>query len=303
MTRTSLSPTTPLSPAERGQRAQRYSRNIRLDAIGQQGQQRLLNAKALVVGCGGLGTPVIQYLAAAGVGHLTLVDDDTIEMSNLNRQTLHRSEDIGRRKAERAAEFVKSLDAGIGVTIMTDRLVTSNAPALLREHDVVIDCTDGLPSKYLLNDVAVMENKPLIHGGVTAWEGQVLYIPGEAGPCLRCLFDEVPPEGSVPSCQQVGVLGAACGFVGSLMALAAIRSLLGEKVGLAAGQFYSVDLLPFPAPSKKPMPAPESDNLPRGLAQLRPFHFAKRPDCPACGTGEVSQYTDVDYQAPRCATR
>lgn len=237
-------------------RSERFSRQMVLPEIGANGTLRLANARIAVVGCGGLGTPVIQYLASAGAGHLTVIDDDVVEISNLNRQTLHRTSDLGRSKAERAAEFVSSLDPDVEVMALCDRITTENARELCRAHQLVIDCTDGVSNKYLLNDACVLEKVTLLHGAVTAFAGQLIVIENGRGPCLRCLFPEIPGGAAVPTCQEAGVLGAACGLVGSLMALEAIKIICGlgtafssKYVGLdlMLGAVSTIDLLPDPA--------------------------------------------------------
>ncbi len=259
-------------------RAERHGRQLLLSEIGAEGQARLANARLLVVGCGGLGAPAIQYLAASGVGHITLCDDDQVELSNLNRQVLHRSIDIGRKKAERAAEWVRELDDGLQVSALVERLGVANAREQVRAHDVVVDCTDGLPGKFLLNDACVLEDVPLVHGAATAFSGQVLLVPGAAGPCLRCLFEDVPPPGTVPSCQEAGVLGGTVSLVGSLMALEVVK-WVARMAGAVGGRFLTVDAL---EPS------------------VRTLRFPRRPDCAACGDEpEVDARTPADYQPRR----
>lgn len=268
-----------LSSMDPKARAERHGRQLLLPEISAEGQERLSLARVLVVGCGGLGAPVIQYLAAAGVGRLTLADDDQVELSNLNRQVLHRSADVGRKKAERAAEWVRELDEALTVVPLLARVGVRNARELVREHDLVVDCTDGLPQKFLLNDACVLEDVPLVHGAATAFSGQVLVVPGASGPCLRCLFEDVPPPGTVPTCQEAGVLGGTVALVGSLMALEAVKHL--ARVGeVPAGRFLSVDAL---EPS------------------LRPVRFSRRADCAACGDEpEVDARTPADYEPRRC---
>jgi len=264
------------------ERKRRFNRQLRLPEIGPAGQALLSGSRVAVVGCGGLGAPVIQYLAAMGVGHLTLFDDDTVELSNLNRQVLHRHEDIGRPKAERAAEWVRALDPELSVEARRERVSVHNARDIAADHHLVMDCSDGLPVKYLLNDAAVLEDTPLVHGAVTGLAGQVLVVRRGGRPCLRCLFEEVPPPETVPSCQQVGVLGAACGIVGSLMALQAAKLLAGFGRDFGPdleGRFLSVDLF--------------------GV-RLQDFRFTAREDCPVCGSRpEIDARTLDDYEADR----
>lgn len=255
----------------------RHQRQLILAPLGPEGQRELSAARVLVVGCGGLGSPVIQYLAAAGVGRLVLADDDVVELSNLNRQTLHRTKDVGRSKATRAAEWVAELDPSLEVTADERRLSLRDARERVRGFSLVVDCTDGLPGKFLLNDACVLENVPLVHGAATGLSGQVLVVPGREGPCLRCLFEELPDEGAVPSCQQAGVLGATTGVVGSLMALEAVKWLAMRS--LVTRAFLSVNL---------------------GDVQLRRVAIQKLADCAACGEKpRVDGRTAEDY-APAC---
>lgn len=268
----------PFSEGDPRARAERHGRQLLLPELGADGQARLEAGRVLIVGCGGLGAPVVQYLAAAGVGHLTLCDDDDVELSNLNRQVLHRGADVGRNKAARAAEWVAELDPALKVTALEERLGVKNARELVRAHDVVVDCTDGLPGKFLLNDAAVLENVCLVHGAATGFAGQVLVVPGASGPCLRCLFEDVPPPGTVPSCQEAGVLGGTVALVGSLMVLEVVKRLagLGDDV---TGRFLSVDAL---APA------------------MRPLRFSRREDCAACGEEpDVDARTPADYEPRR----
>ena len=255
---------------------ERHSRQLLLPELGEAGQRALQRARALVVGCGGLGAPVIQYLAGAGVGSLTLYDDDVVERSNLNRQLLHREADVGRRKAERAREWVQALDGALEVQAHVERVTTQNVRALVAAHDIVLDCTDGLPNKYLLNDACVREDTPLIHGAVTAFDGQLLVVPGASGPCLRCLFEEIPPPGVVPSCGQAGVLGAVCGIVGSMMANEAIKLLSAAPALRPASRFFVMDAR---------------------LPSLRALRIERRADCPTCGDEpEYDARDDDDYR-------
>jgi adenylyltransferase/sulfurtransferase len=259
--------------------AQRHARQIALPQIGPDGQARLARARALVVGCGGLGGPVAQYLAAAGVGALTLADDDVVEPSNLNRQILFGEASVGRSKAERAAEAVSALDPSLVVAARVERLTGAAMRRAVAQHDIVIDCTDGLPTKFLINDSCVLEDKPLVHGAATAWAGQVLVVPGKAGPCLRCLFDEPPPVGVMPTCRTAGILGAVTGVVGAFMAAEAVKLLLGLP-GMLVGRFLAIDVL-----------AP----LVRELA------FARRPLCRACGDAPSVDVTRAnDYEREAC---
>lgn len=256
-------------------RAARFSRQLVLPEVGPAGVDRLAQARVLVVGCGGLGAPVIQYLGAAGVGHLTLVDDDVVELSNLNRQVLFGTTDVGRPKAECATEWVRRLDDAVEVETLYERVTTYNARDLVRRFDLVLDCTDGLGNKYLLNDACVLERRPLVHGAVTAFSGQILEVV-DGGPCLRCVFPELPEAGVIPSCQEAGVLGAACGWVGTLMALEAIKLLARVPSGILR-KYVELDLLGGTVTAHA---------LPRD------------PRCAVCGpAASITGRSDADYEA------
>ena len=257
----------------------RYARQLVLPELGPVGQERLRSARVLVVGCGGLGAPVIQQLAAAGVGGMTLVDDDVVEVSNLNRQTLFGEADVGDRKAVVAAGFVRRLDSDIDVQPLVERVTTARARRLVAAHDVTVDCSDGLPTKYLLNDAAVRERRPLIHGAATAWSGQVLVVRSPQGPCLRCLFPSLPPRGSLPTCRTAGILGAVTSVVGSFQAAEAVKVLVGDPRALS-GRFLAIDVL---EPSTRVMT------------------FPRDPACPACGDLPICDAEhDADYDLPVC---
>jgi molybdopterin/thiamine biosynthesis adenylyltransferase len=259
----------------------RYARQLVLPEVGVDGQRRLGSARVLVVGCGGLGAPVIQQLVAAGVGHLTLIDDDAVEPSNLNRQTLFRTDDIGARKAEVAGAFAAALDPDTTVTPVLERLTAARARPAVAAVDVVVDCSDGLPTKFLLNDACVREDRPLVHGAATAWSGQVVVVPGAAGPCLRCLFPTLPAAGTVPTCRTAGIVAPTTGVVGSLQAAAVLRLLLGVRPRTEeAGRFVSVDVR---------------------TGSTRTLRFDRDEHCPACGaTPTLSAERDVDYALPEC---
>ena len=263
-------------------RSQRFARQRVLPEVGQ-AQDRIGAARVLVVGCGGLGAPVIQYLAAAGVGALTLVDDDVVEPSNLNRQVLFGEADVGRRKADVAAAWVQSFDSAIHVDALVQRVVGATAKALIARHDVVVDCSDGMPTKFLLNDAAVLADRPLVHGAATAWAGQVLVVPGRRGPCLRCLFEDVPARDAVPTCRTAGILGAVVGVVGALMAAEVVKVLAGladatslERGHVLVGRFLAVDVL---------------------TSSVRPLSFPRRAACAACGDApSVDLMNASDYE-------
>lgn len=205
----------------------RYSRHIILPKVGGKGQKKLLQSKALVIGTGGLGSPAAYYLAAAGVGTIGLVDDDRVDLSNLQRQILHTTSEVGISKTLSAGHKLIALNPDIHVEQHELRVDSTNAMELIGEYDVVLDGTDNFPARFLINDACVMSGKPLIHAGIHRFEGQAMTIlPGE-GPCYRCVFPEPPPPGLVPSCQEAGVLGCIAGVLGTIQATEAVKVLLG----------------------------------------------------------------------------
>ena len=243
----------PLSP--------RFSRNVLLHGVGAQGQERLLSASVLVVGAGGLGSGCLPYLAAAGFGRIVVVDGDRLDESNLNRQVLHRTCDLGRPKAESAAERILALFPEASVTARVERVTPGNALALLAGHHVLVDCTDSFAAKFLLNDAAVLLGVPLVHAGVVAFAGQATTILPGKGPCLRCLFPERPRDGEGPVSTRDGILGAAAGFFGALQAAEAVKVVTGAGVPLS-GRLVVADLL---------------------TGSFRDLDAAADPSCPACG--------------------
>lgn len=225
-----------LSDAER----ERYSRHMLLNSVGAEGQERLRRSRVLIVGAGGLGSPVALYLAAAGVGTIGLVDDDRVELSNLQRQIIHTTANLGKRKADSAKEMLLGLNPYVKVETYPMRAAEGNISSLINGYDIVVDCVDNFETKFLINDACVLAEKPFVHGGVLQFHGQVLtYVPS-AGPCYRCIFEEVPTEGSVPVCSEVGVMGAMVGVIGSLQATEVLKYLLG--IGeLLTGRMLIVD--------------------------------------------------------------
>ncbi|HEX6558807.1 MAG TPA: HesA/MoeB/ThiF family protein, partial [Longimicrobiales bacterium] len=206
---------------------QRYSRHLALPGIGLAGQLRLKRSSALVVGAGGLGSPVALYLAAAGVGRIGIIDFDRIDPTNLQRQILYGSSDIGKDKVDVATKRLRDLNPEIEIVAWNTQLTSENALEILRDYDVVIDGTDNFPTRYLVNDACVLLRKPYIYGSILRFDGQVSVFDATRGPCYRCLFKEPPPPGLVPNCAEGGVLGALPGIIGSLQALEALKLLSG----------------------------------------------------------------------------
>ena len=205
---------------------ERYSRQILLPNVGGKGQEKLLRAKVLILGAGGLGSPVAAYLAGAGVGTLGIVDSDEVEINNLHRQIIYTSEDIGKKKAEVAVERLKKVNPDINVIPHVIRLVSGNILDVIKGYDIIVDGTDNFPTRYLVNDACVLANKTLVHGAFFRFEGQAMVIKPNEGPCYRCLFSEPPPPGSVPSCQEAGVLGALAGVIGLIQATETLKLIL-----------------------------------------------------------------------------
>ncbi|MEM1384066.1 MAG: molybdopterin-synthase adenylyltransferase MoeB [Pseudomonadota bacterium] len=207
---------------------ERYARHIVLHEIGGQGQQRLKAAKVLVIGAGGLGSPAILYLAAAGVGTVGVVDDDAVSLSNLQRQVLHATEDIGAPKVDSAARAVERLNPNVRIVGHPVRLDGANAAALIGGYDLVLDGSDNAETRYLVNDTAAVLGKPLVFAAIGRWEGQVsVFDPNQGGPCYRCVFPEPPANALVPACAEAGVLGAMAGVVGAMQAVEAVKLITG----------------------------------------------------------------------------
>jgi adenylyltransferase/sulfurtransferase len=219
----------------------RYSRQIILSQVGGRGQRKLLASKVLVVGAGGLGSPAALYLAAAGVGTLGLVDFDAVDLSNLHRQILHHTGDVGRPKTESAAETLKALNPDVSLALHRERLTAENCRDLFEPYDVIVEGSDNFPTKYLVNDACVLLGKPLVLGAVYQFEGQAAVFHADGGPCYRCVFPEPPPRNAVPSCQEAGVLGVVPGIIGSIQASETLKLLLG------IGETLSGRLLVFDA--------------------------------------------------------
>jgi molybdopterin/thiamine biosynthesis adenylyltransferase len=241
----------------------RYARHLVLREVGGPGQARIRAASVLVVGAGGLGNPMALYLAAAGIGRLGLVDDDTVSLSNLQRQILFRTADVGRAKTEAGKDALNALNPGVIVDVHPVRLTPDNVMALIGPYDIIADGSDNFATRFLLNDACFFGKKTLVSAAVTEFEGQLATYKGhEPGlPCYRCLFPAPPPAGSLPSCSETGVLGAAAGVMGSLQALEVLKEAAGIGAGLA-GKLLSYKAL---------------------TAEFRTARLPKDPACPLCG--------------------
>jgi Dinucleotide-utilizing enzymes involved in molybdopterin and thiamine biosynthesis family 2 len=204
----------------------RYNRNILIEGWGEEGQQKLKNSKVLVVGAGGLGSPVLLYLAAAGVGTLGIIDYDVVDISNLQRQIIHQTVDVGRNKIESAREKLNALNPDVNAIIYPEKLTEANVSDVIKDYDFIIDCCDNYAGKFLINDACVREKKPYSHGAVLALRGEVMtYVPGNA--CYRSVFDNPPEDGTAPTSAQAGILGSIAGVIGSIQATEAIKYLTG----------------------------------------------------------------------------
>jgi molybdopterin/thiamine biosynthesis adenylyltransferase/rhodanese-related sulfurtransferase len=251
----------------------RYSRHLILPEVGMEGQRKLKAAKVLCVGTGGLGSPMAFYLAAAGIGTLGLVDFDVVDASNLQRQIIHSTKDIGRKKLDSAEEKLLALNPALNVVKHETMLSSANALEILKDYDIVADGTDNFPTRYLVNDACVLLGKPNVYGSIFRFEGQASVFATEEGPCYRCLYPEPPPPGLVPSCAEGGVLGILPGLVGVVQATEVIKLILGNGQPLI-GRLLLVDAL----------------NM-----RFRELKLRKNPECPVCGTNPtVTQL--IDYE-------
>ena len=241
---------------------QRYSRHLIMPEVGMEGQQKLKAARVLCVGTGGLGSPLALYLTAAGVGTLGIVDFDVVDVTNLQRQIIHSTADVGRKKLDSAEEKLKAINPYINIRKFETRLSSENALDIFRDFDIIADGTDNFPTRYLVNDACVLTGKPNVYGSIFRFEGQASVFATEEGPCYRCLYPEPPPPGLVPSCAEGGVLGILPGLVGVMQATEVIKLILGAGEPLI-GRLLLIDAL--------------------GM-KFRELKLRKNPDCPACGT-------------------
>lgn len=256
----------------------RYSRNILLPEVGGVGQERLLRSKVFCVGAGGLGSPVALYLAAAGIGTIGIADSDQVDISNLQRQVLHFTDDIGRSKAISAREKLERLNPDVNVIVYEEMITKNNIRNIIKNYDIVLDGSDNFPTRYLVNDACYFEKKTLVSGAILRFEGQVsVFKPHAGGPCYRCLYSEIPPAGMIPSCQEAGILGAVAGIIGTTQAVETLKEIL------QIGKTLVGRLLIFNA-------------LTMSVMEVQ---VKRDPKCPLCG--ESPRIKDlIDYEQPEC---
>lgn len=256
----------------------RYSRNILLPEVGGEGQERLLRSKVFCVGAGGLGSPVALYLAAAGIGTLGIADSDQVDISNLQRQVLHFTDDIGRPKALSAREKLEKLNPDVNVIVYEEMITKKNIRDIIRNYDIILDGSDNFPTRYLVNDACYFEKKTLVSGAILRFEGQVsVFKPHAGGPCYRCLYSEIPPAGMIPSCQEAGILGAVAGIIGTMQAVETLKEIL------QIGQTLMGRLLVFNA-------------LTMSIMDVK---VKRDPKCPLCG-GNPRIKDLADYEQIEC---
>ena len=253
----------------------RYSRHIIMDDIGPEGQARLLDSDVLCIGAGGLGSPILQYLAAAGVGTIGIADDDVVERSNLQRQVVHADADVDRPKVDSARDFIERQNPDVDVRTYETRVTPDNIQSLLADYDIVVDGSDNFPTRYLVNDACTLAGVPFAHGAILRFEGQVTtFEANEGGPCYRCLFPEAPEPGTVPDCATAGVLGVLPGTVGCIQATEAVKLCLDYGETLDGRMvFYDAADMTFEEITVEP-----------------------RPDCPICGEGGIESIHEVEYE-------
>ncbi len=243
---------------------ERYNRHIILDNVGVEGQKQLLNSKVLVIGSGGLGSPILMYLAAAGVGTIGVIDGDVVDSSNLQRQIVHTTQRIGIPKVISAKQTIVAINPDVKVIPIQDIVTIENIAYIIADYDFIIEATDNFPAKFLINDACVLANKPYSHGGILRFEGQTITVtPGNA--CYRCIYEQPPAKEDVPTCQEIGVLGAIPGVIGALQATECLKYLLGN------GKLLENRLLVYDALK----------------VNFRDIKIKKNPDCPLCGENPI----------------
>ena len=256
---------------------ERYARHIILKDVGVRGQKKLLEAKVLIIGAGGLGAPAAMYLAAAGVGTIGIADADEVDLSNLQRQIIHTTADIGKPKVESAKETMLAINPDITVNTYQEFIDSDNIMEIIRDYDFILDGTDNFPAKFLINDACVMVGKPFTHAGIIRFQGQIMtFVPGQ-GPCYRCVFRNPPPKDAVPTCKQAGVIGAMAGVIGCLQAMEAIKFITG------AGELLTGKLLMYDALRN----------------EFHTVNIRKDPECPVC-SAHLKITELIDYDRPEC---
>ena len=268
MATTTETKTKPLTPYQ----VQRYSRHIIMPQVGSKGQRKLLDAKVLIIGAGGLGSPVAVYLALAGVGTLGIVDFDVVDLTNLQRQLLHHNDDVGRRKVESAREALLAYNPDVNVVLHEEPITSANAMDIIPQYDIVVNGADNFPARYLVNDASYLAGKPLVDGSILIFDGQAtVFMPGQG--CYRCLFPEPPPPGEVPSCAEAGVLGMLPGLVGTIQATETVKLIMGIGKSLS-GRLLLIDGLDM---------------------EFRSVKIRRNPDCPLCGDNPTVKEL-IDYE-------
>lgn len=255
------------------EQVERYSRHIILPEVGGEGQSTLLESKVLLVGAGGLGSPAAYYLAAAGIGNMGIIDFDTVDLSNLQRQIIHNTERIGMLKTESAKKTIEALNPDVQVTVFNEKLTSENIMRLFEGYDYILDGTDNFATRYLINDACVLTGKTNIHGSIFRFEGQVTVFKPKEGPCYRCLYPEPPPPGLVPNCQEGGVLGVLAGIIGNLQVVETLKLILGQGETLI-GSLLLYDAL---------------------KTEFRKLKLKRDPNCPICSdTPTITEL--IDYE-------
>jgi len=255
------------------EQVERYSRHIILPEVGGIGQTKLLDSKVLMIGAGGLGSPAGFYLAAAGIGNMGIIDFDTVDLSNLQRQIMHNTERIGMLKVDSAKKTIQALNPDVKVTVYNERLNSQNIREIFEPYDYVVDGTDNFSTRFLINDACVMMNKINIHGSIFRFEGQATIFQPKVGPCYRCLYPEPPPPGLVPNCQEGGVLGVLAGIIGNIQAVETIKMILGIGEPLV-GKLLIYDAL---------------------KTEFRKLKLKRDVNCPVCGdTPTITEF--IDYE-------
>ncbi|MDR2905392.1 MAG: HesA/MoeB/ThiF family protein [Helicobacteraceae bacterium] len=253
---------------------ERYSRHIILEDVGIEGQEKILNAKVLVIGAGGLGSPIALYLAAAGVGEIGIADGDLVDLSNLQRQIIHATPDVGAPKVESAKAKMLAINPAIKVNVYQEFLSAENILRIVKPYDFVIDGTDNFAAKFLINDACVLAKKPYSHGGILRFAGQTMTIKPRESACYACAFNAPPPAGAVPTCSSAGILGAVAGMLGAIQAAETLKFITG------AGELLTNSLLSFDAKTMN----------------FRKIKLAKNPHCRVCGGSGVTSLTDYEQQ-------